>query len=294
MSGRQAAEGQGDEEDLEVGTGAESDVEQRARRMGWKPKDEYRGPADRWSSAEDFIARGESELPIVRERYRTLERNMQRVEHKLQESQGVILDLTNRFHSADERAYKRARAELLQERKKAVELGDTEAFSRADAEIAELDREAPKAPPKPAEQPAAAANEPHPDTVAWGRRNPWFNEHRDLQAAAMSVHQGILQAEPGLSIAENLERVTQAMAALYPDRVRLPGAGNPRRDEPSSVSGSTAPAARGRRENTRTFEAMPKESRDAFTRYARQLEGKGKALTKEEWARDYWSQFEEA
>jgi hypothetical protein len=38
---------------------------------------------------------------------------------------------------------------------------------------------------------------------------------------------------------------------------------------------------------------MPEASKQAFTRYAKQLEGKGAPLTKEEWAQSYWEQFEE-
>ena len=36
---------------------------------------------------------------------------------------------------------------------------------------------------------------------------------------------------------------------------------------------------------------MPKESKDAYARYAKMLEGKGAPLTKDEWATNYWGQF---
>ena len=52
-------------------------VESIARRWGWKPKEEFRGPPDRWTSAEDFVARGENELPILRERNRNLDRQVE-------------------------------------------------------------------------------------------------------------------------------------------------------------------------------------------------------------------------
>ena len=67
---------------------------------------------------------------------------------------------------------------------------------------------------------------------------------------------------------------------------------NPRRSEPAAVAASS-PSRGAQRTNPRSFDAIPKESKDAFARYAKMMNGKGAPLTKEEWASDYWSQFQE-
>ncbi len=41
-------------------------LETEARRQGWRPQEEYRGPAGQWRSAEDFLKRGQDILPMVR------------------------------------------------------------------------------------------------------------------------------------------------------------------------------------------------------------------------------------
>jgi hypothetical protein len=282
---------------------APTDIEVRARAMGWKPKEEYRGPDAGWRDADEFVRRGETELPVIRERYRATERKLAEVSGELKQATTVIADLTERFRTSDERAYKRAKADLVRERDAAIETGDKAAVHRVDAEIAEVERTAPKpVAPAPTAPPPQA---PHPDAVEWAARNRWYQAGTDLANYAMGIHQGLLRTEPDLTVAENLERVTSAMRALYPDRIpaaraarqtpaeQEPPDDNPRRTEPAAVSGSSAPRGPAR-PNPRSFEAMPADSRAAFTKYAKAMEGKGKPLTKEEWAGTYWGQFQES
>jgi len=286
---------------------AQTDIESRARAMGWKPKEEYRGPEAAWRDAEEFVRRGETELPVIRERYRATERKLAEVSGELKQATGVIADLTERFRTSDERAYKRAKADLIKERDAAIETGDKAAVHKLDGEIAEVERTAPKPPPPAPAAPAPTA--PHPEAVQWAARNPWYQPGTDLANYAMNIHTGLLQTEPTLTVAENLDRVTEAMRALYPQRIPPaarpaprpnghaetdpPTDDNPRRQEPAAVSGSSAPRGPAR-PGTRSFEAMPSDSKAAFTKYAKAMEGKGKPLTKEEWAASYWDQFQES
>ena len=42
-------------------------VEKSARTLGWVPLEEFRGDPDRWIEADQFVERGTSQLPILRE-----------------------------------------------------------------------------------------------------------------------------------------------------------------------------------------------------------------------------------
>ena len=64
---------------------------------------------------------------------------------------------------------------------------------------------------------AETAGEKIPDAVAWAAENPWYNTDAVLTRAAMGVHQGLLAAEPGLTVRQNLERVT----ANQPEKAEL-------------------------------------------------------------------------
>lgn len=64
----------------------------RARELGWRSKEEYRGPEDRWVAPDEFVRRGEEVLPIVksqlereRERVAALERQMNERERAVDE-----------------------------------------------------------------------------------------------------------------------------------------------------------------------------------------------------------------
>jgi hypothetical protein len=259
--------------------------------MGWRPQEEFRGPAGAWKSAEEFVRRGEEDLPLVREHNRKLEQRLMATERKLTEAVDTIEYTSNMVRSAEERAYKRAKADLEAQREAAVAAGDTQAFKRAEAEIVAL--EAPKPPPaKPA--PQAQSSEPHPDAVAWAEQNPWFNTDPDLKREAIAIHGSLMQARPDLTLAENLRRVTATIKTLNPDKFRVVEQDghlvddNPRRHQAASVAASSATGGPAR-PKPGSFDAMPKDSKDEYARYAKLLEGKGKPLTKDEWAADYWA-----
>jgi hypothetical protein len=315
MSGTQLAVDDGDhkvdDKAIEVDDGAQNEIEVRARAMGWKPQNEYRGPAGHWRDAAEFVRRGEDELPIVRERYRAAERKIDELKGQLDRTTAVISELTERTRTRDERAYQRAKRDLLSERDAAVEVGDTKAFRRIEAELEDLQKEAPTVVRSGTQAAAAGAvsqpQEPHPDAVRWAHANPLYQTDAAMAQEAHAEHIRLLNLEPSLSVTENLTRVTNILKARYPGRIeasmgqrgpapaerqQVDGSdSNPKRAEPAAVTSSAAP--RGpQRVSARSFEAMPSDSKDAFYRYQKSMSGKGQPLKKEEWAADYWQQFE--
>lgn len=316
MSGARAAAQAAELEEAGAGGDDLDDIERRARDAGWKPLDEYKGNPAQWRDAATFLKRGEEELPILRERLRKQERDLADLKRTGSASLQAQQEMADRLRRADERAYAKAKADLEAQKREAVQNGDTAAFDAVEASIKALDEDAKPAARQQQQQPAAqaaAVGVPPPEVQAWGRRNPWFQALPELKSVAESIHIRLLTEEPDLSLAENLERMTAEMREMYPDRVRSLGdaqrpaarqqaaAGgegeeddNPRRRQAPAVAasgGDTGP----RRAGAHTFEAMPKDSREAFTRYAKQFEAKEgfKPLTKAEWAADYWAQFEE-
>lgn len=319
MSGRQAAQTERDED----GGGGEIEddaaIEARARLQGWKPRSEYHGPEGQWRDAKEFVTRVDEEMPLLRERFRRMEAQFTTTLAHQAQGQAAMAEMTDRLRKADERAYKRARRDLEAQRVAAVEAGDTSEFGRVDKELQELD-----AAERPAvqAQPAARAGATGQETPAqiprevqdWGERNPWFRQDQALQQVATNMHVRLLQDEPGLTLGQNLARVSAAMHQMYPSRVGAPASGtrrepaantqedgdlendNPRRRAAADVSGSGERPAR-RRGSGPNFDGMPADAKAAYSRYARMIGekeiGKTKPLTKEEYARDYWAQFEE-
>ena len=55
--------------DVDEGQSTQDEID-RATRMGWTDKESYTGPAERWVDAKTFIERGETILPILKDRLR--------------------------------------------------------------------------------------------------------------------------------------------------------------------------------------------------------------------------------
>lgn len=317
------------------GAGGEADAETRARALGWRPKEQFTGDPERWLPADQFLQRGYESPGMMRQNLHRLTDEITAVRNqnlelrqRIDESVQVVTDLTGLVRTADKRAYEKARQELLAEREKAVQTGDTEAFNKVDVNLRELEKTAPveRAAPDPARQPPPPGQTQQqpgnlpPEVRAFYARNAWYNTgmHTELAREADAIHVGLLNTRKDLTLEQNLAEVERRLQRFFPDQwaaangrtmSQANGAGDGgggggqgngaasgggRRDDVSDVSPSGGGGGQRRSDrNARNFDNMPVESKQAYTRYAKMLAGKGEPLTKDEWATDYWSQFEE-
>jgi hypothetical protein len=292
---------------------ASGDVETRARMMGWKPKAEFRGGDDaNWLPADEFLDRGFASPAVMADRLKVMTDRMARMERdghqmstKFDQAVETINTMTNMARTSERRAYERARSDLDRERVRAVESGDTQGFQRLDAEIQKLDKDAPPAPqprqtqPAPVQAPPGPPAQVDPAVTEFYRRNPWYGRDAAMTAEADLVHTGLLNTRRDLTMDQNLAEVERRIARQFTAAAQpaaQPAGGdpdNPRRSEPGAVSPASAGGGPRQRQSRRTFATMPEESKQAYRRYKGMLAGKGEPLTEDEWATDYWSQFEE-
>lgn len=286
-------------------------IEERARRIGWVPKDEFRGDPAKWAPADEFLERGERTLPILLERNRKIDDRLGKAEKDnktlrdqladmngtLKEARDTFVEFRERTANVEQRAYQRARDELVAERDAAVAAADPAAFKAADTALTELDKTA----PKPVATPRKAAKadgeedddagrreqrkEPEKRTEApeisettktWLDENPWFKTDKKAGAKAVALHGANLVA--GMSEEESLEDVRVTIEATRPDLFE-----NPRREAAPSVRTPTGGTGRKERGRGRTFDDLPQEAKDAYTRFAKQ----DKKFTKDDYLRDY-------
>ena len=290
--------------------GGDQETETRARQMGWKPIDEFRGRRDQWLPAEQFLERGfespavmADRLKVMGDRMAGMERNYRDTHAKLDQAIDTINTMTNMARTSERRAYERARADLERERERAVEAGDTQTFRRLDTEIRDLDKTAPTEPVRAAPQPVPVPGQPtqpDPAVLEFYRRNPWYGKDAQMTAEADLVHTGLINTRRDLTMEQNLAEVERRVRAQFGNGAAAPatraagdGEVNERRNEPSAVSPASTSAGAPRTRNRRTFATMPEESKQAYGRYKQMLTGKGEPLSEAEWAADYWSQFED-
>jgi len=256
------------------------DVESRARAMGWVDKDSYRGDPNNWRDADEFVRRGEEELPILRERSRDLSKKVSDFEARLERQEIERKAEIARLERISEIALKRQRDELESRysyaMEQAVHSGDVERFRQLERDkataVSQYDQQINEtATPRGNEIPEAA----RAVVAQWQNQNPWFTADPELNAVAQAHHMKLNREKPGLSISENLAEVTKYVRQRYADKF---GSTAPAAVEGSGARMSAAPRQKG----ASSLTADEKRIGEKFVR-----EGLFKDLN--EYARDLYS-----
>lgn len=263
----------------------QADIEARATRMGWTPKDKFRGDPAKWSDAKTYVDRGEQLLPVLRERYRALDDrfakqeqafvktsgDLDEVKTRLEEATGALKEFREFSRKSEERAYTRAKAEIEAKMAVAAAAADTQTYHAAKAELDTLDRDRPKteAPREPAREQArettreAKPVQVDPEIPRWIDDNPWFNRDPIMNAFAVALNHKLLSEKPGLSMRDNLTEVKRIVMEKFPEKFE-----NLRREAPAVVASPTAPASASRKKG-KTFDDIPAADRKSFEEFKR-------------------------
>lgn len=264
--------------------------EARARRQGWRPRDEWRGPATDWVGYDEFLDRANTYLPIVQKRLRDTEAELRRtgqevtsLKETVAEQTQSLRELVTMAKTANQQGYDRAMRELKQRQREAASAGDMDTFDKVGERIDEIEEErrvsaAPA--PKPNGRDAAAEPAPQPrpqvtvapEVEAFVEENPWFRTDRVLNAAMQEEHTRLLKESPGLSLAENLERAKEALMAQFPRKfgIEPQAADAPRRPRRGAVQEPTAPLDQRPKPGAIDSIQDPEERKRARTEYERQ------------------------
>ena len=272
------------EEELPLTELSEEDQreEDRARRSGWRPKEEYSGPADRWVDAKTFNERAERELPIMRERFKKLDSAFAKQELELtatksqvteanvriKETTDVLLEVREMAKQAEDRAYNRAMRELKEQERRAVETSDVAAYDRIKYEQDQLARDRAVAPPARQPDPVVAPPAPvgppaNPVIDGWIADNPWFKSDAVLNVFAIDMDSAVQREHPEFSLIEKLNEVKRRTVDKFPEKF-----GNTRRAAPPAVLQSSAPAPRNK---TKGVKDLPREFQEAFAKFKKQM-----------------------
>ena len=205
---------QAPEAQQEVKAEVNTEVEDKARRMGWKPQEEYKGDPNRWTDAESFVKVGEERIPVMKENYRKLEDKYTNLEQQVkqqreyQEHMGKV-------------QYERAMKDLEAQQRSAVEEADTEKFDQLRKQEEQI-----KVDYSPKESTAQQPQKPH-EVVDWESRNTWYQnptladkavklEHRIMEEEAFKQSQDY-QYRP-MNLADRLEEVSRRVQADFQPR----------------------------------------------------------------------------
>lgn len=234
-----------------------SDAEQRAMAQGWVPEDQYSGTG-KWRSAEDFLDRGEffQKIDELNRRNRSVET--------------ALLETKQHLKRVRETEFKRALQTLKNEKKEALDVGDTERVVELDEEIAQTKNIAAH---ELRQMDAAPVQEapPNPHFVQWVNQNGWYQSDRVMKAAADTIADELVyngERNPTKVLAEVRKRIEKE----FPHKFT-----NPNRSKPGTVEAGGR-ASSGSRSDS--FQLTAEETQVMYKLV------KHKVMTKEEYIAD--------
>ena len=198
--------------------------EREAREMGWRPKEEWKGDADKWRPADEFVRRGREVLPIVNARLRREnEAKDAEIARIRKESDERFTRLERMSRTALEKQRERLIHEFEAKKEQAVEAGDKDFYRAVQKEEREtlkrFDDAADEAGKKDDKSDKPGLPRSVQDTLdSWVADNQWFQSDPELNAVANSAHERLLREKPGLTLAQNLAEVRAYVEKRYPDK----------------------------------------------------------------------------
>jgi hypothetical protein len=230
--------------------------EEQARRLGWKPKEDYKGESE-WRDWKEFLDEEALNAPQLRAANKVMKRREAQMEKRLRKMEAAFNEVKQYVTEAEERGYNRAVTDIRKRQREAVALGDTDAYDEAEQELADLTKEVKaKAPKQPEVDP-----EVQKSFRKWERDNDWYGSDDVMTAVADRIAAKMgTYAENDMEPDEYLEELTARVKKELPHKFKS----DPLPKKRSAVEGvGETRAAR----NAETFENLPLEARQQYQRF---------------------------
>jgi len=239
-------------EDIEEETHQENPDELKAAKMGWVPKEEFRGDPSKWRPAEEFLERGEKMIPILNAKIRNLEK---RQSEKDKAFTAYLEEMRNKLHSQKV-------AEHEGRKQQAVEEGDTDTYNRLSNETPINDL--------PEYIPPAQDNDPVFDE--WLDENTWYKNDYERYQEADNYGRFLKSTNPDLMGRDFLDEVSKHVRQKF---------SNPNRTKPSAVDGGTQKAS-----GKSLYASLEAEAKATFSSFVREGIFKNTVEDREAYAKD--------
>jgi len=272
-----------------------ADTEVEAKKMGWVPKEQFRGDEAKWVDDETFVERGKNMIPLLKENIERMSTKYGAVENELRELKKTTGEFIEFSKQSEERAYNRAKKQyekeivaLKAQQKQAVAAGDTATYEHLEQKMESLE------PPEKPEIKVETKTEKQTDTPvetpelkAWKADNPWFLTDKKMAKFAIAIEEDVASENPGKSQVELLKIITNEVKTRFPDKFK-----NPNREKGDSVdTGSSESRTKGSKK--RGFDDLPKDAKDAFKKFEAMAKSAGKEFKKEDYLKNYeWDEEE--
>jgi len=244
----------------------QTQIQERASRMGWVDKDAFRGDPEKWIDAEAFIKRGDEELPILRERNKALDAKYQKLARDFEEVRDTLKQFAEHHKNVSKREYEKAKAELQRQEKEAVSLADTKKFDAIQLEKAELEKLKPEDTNGTPTQSKAGSKEDYKCFEAWKKDAPWWEKDRAMTAYAKDVANELERNSPHLVATDEFyAEVTKAVKEEFPHKFE-----NPKRKEAGLVHDGSDETSSGSGKKKKTYNDLPADAKAYCDKFLKQ------------------------
>lgn len=277
-----------------------TDVEQKARDIGWVPKDQFSGDPALWIDAEAFVRKGEELMPLLKHDKRMLEKQVAelRTSHAAEIAairenvQELVTASVQQTQAAAERELKVLRSQLAEARQSGDTAQEIEIEERIDdAKERVKEAKAKAAAPRTPRTVDGAVRPVNPaladEIAAFKQRNPWYETDEALTAAANAIGQKLMGTPEWAA-----QTPRQRLDALAAEMNRKFNLQSPRQTT-SKVEGSAGGTDARPHSGARTYTNLPPEAKAQVDKDAKRFVGKGKAFeTIEKWRDHFVSQYD--
>lgn len=263
-----------------------SDIENEARSMGWRPKEEFRGDTEKWVDAETFVDRGRHFVPILRANQKKLEtenaalkQEIQGVKSLLAASQDAISALKEFQTVETKRQVAQVKQQLTERLREARDAGNIENETAILDELTDLraaEKAAAKAPapaPAPAQAPASSDADVDPAFVSWVGRpeNSWFGKDNRKTSLAIGIAQELRSDKANDSLVGEafFDKVAEEVDAYLGNK----SSPTSKVEGSRGGTGGTGGAGAGK-----GFASLPADAKAACSDMERRMVGEGRAF----------------
>lgn len=264
------------EEPVVLESKATPEQQAAAEKMGWIPPARFKGNPETFTDAEDYIKRGETVLPIVKEHNRRLSSEVEtlkaaqvKTEAALEKANKMLEDIEERHSVETHKAVEAARKELKRSLAAASEAGDHEAVAELTEQMTQLNQDAtPPAKKEQAKVEAPPEFKPPADLLEWAKDHEWFGKDRRKTALALGIAQELRESGDTLQGRAFYDKVVDELNATL--GTKAPPAGD-------KVEGGRMGSELEQRTNGKKgYHHLPAEARAACDSDAKQFVGPGK------------------
>lgn len=266
-----------------------TEVEARAKEMGWAPKEEFRGDPEKWIDAETYVRRGEELMPILKANNKRQSEELRAIQTELKQTKELLAASAESIEALKEfnsKVVRKEATEKLGELKEALVEAKREGDVEKEVELTEQIQEhktALKEAEKKAEEKPSGKTPPaddytqNPDWKAWVAENTWFGKDRRRTALALGIADE-LKNNPetsNLTGRDLLDRVSEEVENVF---------GGTRRTVDKVEGGGGSGGGKG----GKGYGDLPAEAKAACERQAERLVGAGRAFkSQQEWRNHY-------